>query len=83
MDKQRAGFKYGKYATTVLRNCGQVEIDGWKYKLVFLKTGEGLHYYSVRLYNPDGRFIKQLLFPPQGIFRLICLLQIEAKKGAT
>ena len=80
IDKQKAGFKYGKYATTVIRTCGEVDIDGCKYKLVFLETAQDQYYYSIRLYNPNGRFIKQFLFPPGGIFRLITLLLNEAKR---
>lgn len=80
MDKQPTGFKFGKYRTTVIRICGEVEIEGYKYKLVYLKTGDELYYYSLRLYNRDGRFIKQFLFPPGGIYRLIALLLNEAKR---
>lgn len=75
--KQKAGFKYGKYATTVLRDCGQIEINGRKYKLVFLQTSDGHYYYSLRLYNAQGRFIKQLLFEPSARRGLIRLLQNE------
>jgi len=81
IEKQTAGFKYGRYATTVIRTCGEIEVDGRKYKLIFLRTNAGQHYYSLRLYNPDGHFIKQMLFEPSALQPLIFLFISEAKKG--
>lgn len=80
MDKQTAGFKFGRYGLTVLRQCGHVEIDGRCYKLVYVQTNDGSYYYSLRLYNARGRFIKQLLFEPSILAQLARLLLHEAGK---
>lgn len=80
MDKQIAGFKYGKYATKVIRDCGQLTVNGRIYKLVYLQTTDGQYYYSVRLYNLNGHFIKQLLFEPEALPGLIRLFESE-KRG--
>ena len=78
MDKQKVGFKFGKWSTEVLKRCGELDVDGRKYKLVMLKTGEDLTYYSLRLYNQKGRFIKQLMFEPWSLNGIIDLLVTEA-----
>ena len=80
MDKQAAGFKYGKYRLQVICNCGQVNIDGRQYRLVYVQTNDGSYYYSLRLYNARGRFIKQLLFEPSIRNALIELLS-NAERG--
>lgn len=79
MDKQSTGFRYGKYATKLIRICGHVTIDGREYKLVLLQTNQGQHYYAVRLYNPKGKFIKQLLFEPDALGPLRQLFEIEER----
>lgn len=67
--KQRAGFKFGKYRTTVLVEYGEIVHRGRKYKLVRvetkdLETEETNEYLAARLYNAKGRFIKQLMIEP-------------------
>ena len=81
VEKQTAGFKYGRYTTTVIRTCGEIEVNGRKYKLIFLRINDGQYYYSIRLYNPKGHFIKQMLFEPSVLGSLISLFISEAKKG--
>jgi len=81
VEKQTAGFKYGRYTTAVIRTCGEIEVNGRKYKLVFLRTNDGQYYYSIRLYNPRGHFIKQMLFEPSALGPLKSLFISEAKKG--
>jgi len=78
MERQRAGFKFGKYRTTLIKHCGQVEADGRLYKLVLLRTNDGLDYYAMRLYNRTGKFIKQFLFEPYILNGIIDLLVQEA-----
>ena len=65
IDKQKTGFKFGKYRLQVLKEAGEVKWNGRKYKLVKVKTHDELIYWSLRLYNSRGKFIKQLLFEPQ------------------
>lgn len=64
INKQTVGFKFGNSRTQVLENCGEVVHDNRKYKLVRLKIESGEEYYSLRLYNGAGRFIKQFMFEP-------------------
>lgn len=63
--KQTAGFKFGKYRLQVLKESGEITHNSRKYKLVQVQTHHGLIYWSLRLYNARGKFIKQLLFEPE------------------
>lgn len=63
--KQAAGFKFGQHRLTVLRVIGSVRHKGREYRVVDVRTHDGLVYRSIRLYNDKGRFIKQLLFEPE------------------
>jgi len=61
MDKQKTGFKFGKYRLTVIAKLGTVQHNGRTYSLVKVQTHDGQIYLSLRLYNAQGRFIKQFL----------------------
>lgn len=65
IEKQSTGFKFGKYRLEVLSEIGRVYHNSRQYRLVKVKTNDGLIYFSLRLYNKDGKFIKQLLFEPE------------------
>lgn len=65
INKQKAGFKFGVNRLTVLNTIGQVSINGRVYRLVEVQTADGLIYRSLRLYNKDGKFIKQMLYEPR------------------
>ena len=65
MEKQVAGFKFGKYRLTVVYKHGEISVNGRKYVLVRVRTNDGLEYDSIRLYGSQGNFIKQLLFEPE------------------
>ena len=64
VEKQQAGFKFGNSRTEVLKVASQVRYNGRLYKLVRLKIASGEEYYAWRLYNAQGRFIKQFMFEP-------------------
>ena len=64
VEKQQAGFKFGKYQTKVSKTFGEVVENGRTYRLVKLTTSDGLTYISLRLYNQKGKFIKQFMFEP-------------------
>jgi hypothetical protein len=64
IEKQKAGFKFGRHRLKVLDELGKVAHGGRKYQHVRVQTHDGLEYLSWRLYNERGRFIKQLLFEP-------------------
>ena len=81
IDKQKTGFKFGKYRLQVLKEAGEVKWDGRKYKLVKVKTHDELIYWSLRLYNSRGKFIKQLLFEPQIKSAIGKLLLDKERKG--
>lgn len=73
MDKQLAGFKFGKYRTGVLESYGEIHHNDRTYRLVLLKTSDSMEYFSIRLYHKE-HFIKQLLFEPQIVKDLADLL---------
>lgn len=62
VEKRQTGFKFGKHKTKVLAEVGEVKsIAGKVYKMVVLQTEDGNVYDCLRLYNKDGKFIKQFL----------------------
>lgn len=77
--KQQAGFKFGIRRTTVLRRCGEVDANGRKYKLLQVQADDK-PYYTLRLYNARGKFIKQLMFEPWILNGIIDLLVNEANQ---
>jgi len=83
LEKQKAGFKFGKYRLEVIASLGSVEYGGRTYRLVRVRTFDGKIYLSLRLYNASGRFIKQFLFEPEVSEKLAeILLRAENGKGA-
>ena len=65
VEKQNTGFRYGRYSLSVLRTIGEVKHKGRTYRLCEVQTQDGLVYLSLRLYNPRGHFIKQMLVEPE------------------
>lgn len=63
--KQKAGFKFGLHRLTVLETIGEIKHKDRTYRVLRVRTEDGLIYRSIRLYNPKGKFIKQLLYEPQ------------------
>ena len=80
MEKQQAGFKFGKFRLTVLKVIGEVKHNGRTYRLVEVETNDKLRYYSIRLYNQTGRFIKQMLYEPEISGPMADLLRLTANK---
>lgn len=64
ISKQQTGFKFGKYRLQLLETIGETSYNGRTYRLVLIQTNEGYRYFSLRLYNGKGKFIKQFLFEP-------------------
>ncbi|MBE0427973.1 MAG: hypothetical protein IBX72_15200 [Nitrospirae bacterium] len=83
IEKQKAGFRFGKHKLQVIKDIGSVYYRGKcyerTYKLVRVKTSSGELYYSLRLYNGSGRFIKQFLFEEQ-LCKSIALLLVNTEK---
>jgi len=65
INKQVAGFKFGKFRLEVIQKLGEVCHKGRTYRLVQVQTSDNQIYFSLRLYNSKGKFIKQLLFEPE------------------
>ena len=65
VDKRETGFKFGKHELTALEAMGEVKHNGRTYRLVRVQTEAGEEYLAWRLYNKDGRFIKQFLMEPE------------------
>ena len=82
IQKQKTGFKFGKYRLKVLEKYGEVINNGRKYKLVKVQTNDNLEYISLRLYNKNNKFIKQFLMEPEIIEDIINLFRIyQVNKG--
>jgi hypothetical protein len=75
IEKQKAGFRFGKYRLEVTKEFGRLICNGRTYKLVEVVTNSGQVYNSLRLYNSKGRFIKQFLFEPEIAEQLSKLLK--------
>jgi hypothetical protein len=65
VEKQKTGFRFGKYRLEVTATLGSCQYGGRTYRLVRVRTSDGKLYLSLRLYNGTGRFIKQFLFEPE------------------
>lgn len=65
IDKQTTGFKFGKYRLTVIGKLGSIQHNGRTYSLVKVQTHDDQIYLSLRLYNAQNKFIKQLLIEPE------------------
>ncbi len=75
IQKQKTGFKFGKYRLKVLEEYGEVIHNGRKYKLVKVQTNDNLEYISLRLYNKNNKFIKQFLMEPEIIEDIVNLFR--------
>ena len=63
--KQQTGFRFGQHRLEVLHQIAHYPHNGRTYKLLLVRTHDGLEYVSLRLYNSSGRFIKQILVEPE------------------
>lgn len=61
MDKQAAGFKFGRNPTRVIEVIDELNYKGRIYRVCKVEA-DGRLYYSLRLYNGHGKFIKQFMF---------------------
>lgn len=81
VQKQAAGFKFGKYRTEVLEELGEVKFRQNTYRLVRVRVHGGQEYFSLRLYNRQGKFIKQMLMEPGARPRIAWLLGGSSERG--
>jgi len=51
-----------KHAVSVVATFAEKEHNGRLYKLLLVRTQDGLEYVCLRLYNAERHFIKQFLF---------------------
>jgi len=75
INKKQTGFKFGIHPLTVLKTFGELRHNVRTYRLLQVKTHDNLVYTSLRLYNGNGKFIKQFLFEPEitgGLIQLLC-----------
>ncbi|MBA7599686.1 hypothetical protein ES703_06723 [subsurface metagenome] len=75
IEKQKTGFKFGKYRLKVLEEYGEIIHNGRKYKLIKVQTNDDLEYISLRLYNKNNKFIKQFLMEPEIIEDIVNLFR--------
>lgn len=79
MDKQPTGFKFGKYPLSVLQALGEIRHNGRTYRLVEVLTFTGERYIALRLYNSQGKFIKQFLMETE-VYGKIARLMLAAQE---
>ena len=65
INKQRNGHRYGAYSLEILREYAALSYNGGTYKIVLVKTDEDQKYISIKLFNKDGSFVRQLLMEPE------------------
>jgi hypothetical protein len=63
--KQKAGFRFGKYPLMARETLGEVGFDGRRYRILRVITEDNKKSISIRLYNRQRKFIKQLLIEPE------------------
>lgn len=76
VEKQQTGFRFGKHPLTVVEEIGAVKHQGRTYKMLKVRTEKGQIYRSLRLYNGQGKFIKQMLVEPEIRFRIAALFEL-------
>ena len=81
IDKQTAGFKFGKYRLSVVQHLGSVSHNGRTYCSVRVQTHDGQEYISLRLYNGGGKFIKQFLMEPGAVPAIAKLLEGKSARS--
>jgi len=65
MDRIETGFRLGKNKVEVLEQLGEVKHNGRTYRVVSVRVAAGQEYISLRLYNAQGKFIKQFMLEPE------------------
>ena len=80
MEKQTTGFRFGKHRLELLWKFGEVKHLGRSYKLCLVKTQSDQIYVAWRLYNKDGKFIKQFLMEPEICGRAAILMNLAYDK---
>lgn len=81
VNKQQAGFRFGVHRLTVEATLGETQFKWRTYRLVRVRTHDGLPYLSIRLYNAAGKFIKQLLLEQEVAAPLSSLLGKASAPG--
>ena len=81
INKQATGLRFGINPVKLIRVCGELPYDNGIYKLALIEA-YGRSYYTLRLYNRQGRFIKQLIFEPEILRGLIDLLMAASKNAS-
>lgn len=82
IEKAKTGFKFGKYRLEVLEEYGEIIHNERKYKLVKVRTNDSKDYISLRLYNKNNKFIKQLLMEPEIIEDIVSLLGTYLRRNS-
>lgn len=62
----QTGFRYGRHKVEILDQIGEdVVHNGRTYRVLRVRVDSGQEYISVRLYNSQGKFIKQMMIEPE------------------
>jgi len=82
IEKQKTGFRFGKYPLMSKEVLGEVGFNGRKYRILRVVTEDNREYISIRLYNRQWKFIKQLLIEPEIVPSIgQLLIEISVGKG--
>lgn len=74
MEKTTTGFRFGTKRTKLIQTLGEVKYKGRSYRLVRVQVSTGEQYFSLRLYNAQGKFIKQFMMEPDVVAEIAQLL---------
>lgn len=67
ISKQATGFRFGQHRLEAICPGLSLTWNGRTYRVLHVRTQEGLPYVSLRLYNATGKFIKQFLMEPEAV----------------
>jgi len=83
INRQQNGFRYGVNTLEVLREFATFTNDDRTYKIVLVRTDQDQNYISIKLYNGDGKFVRQFLIEPEiagKIGKELCALYMRSEQ---
>lgn len=76
LEKRGTEARFGKQNLTLIEVIGRVAHNRRFYSLAGVRTAAGQNFVSIRLYNKQGRFVKQFLIEPEACGKLAILLNV-------
>ncbi|MCK4964249.1 MAG: hypothetical protein KAH98_00715 [Dehalococcoidia bacterium] len=83
INRPQNGFRYGVNTLEVLQEFATFTNDSKTYKIVLVRTDQDQNYISIKLYNRDGKFVRQFLIEPEIAGRIgkeLCALYVRSEQ---